>query len=192
MKQVCALILASVIGISAFSQTVWKADPPHSKVTFSITHMGISDVYGLFKEFDATATAAKPDFSDAVFDLNVKTASINTEVEKRDNHLKSPDFFDVEKNPEMTFKSTSIKKGAGKDKYKLSGDLTLNGVTKPVTMDLWYRGTIENPMSKAPTAGFQLTGVIKRSDFNFGTKFQPPMLGDEVTIRADGEFAKSN
>ncbi|MBO9572963.1 MAG: YceI family protein [Chitinophagaceae bacterium] len=90
----------------------------------------------------------------------------------------------------MTFRSTSIKK-TGKNKYKLSGDLTLTGITKPVSMDLWYRGTIENPMSKTPTAGFQLTGVIKRSEFNFGSKFPAPMLSDEVTIKADGEFLLS-
>ncbi len=142
----------------------------HSKLTFTITHLGISDVLGLFKDFDVTITSSKPDFSDAIFELNAKTASINTEVEKRDAHLKSPDFFDVEKNPEMTFLSTSIKK-SGANKFKLSGNLTLNNITKPVTLDLWYRGTIENPMSKTPTAGFQLTGIIKRSDFNFGPKF---------------------
>ena len=89
----------------------------------------------------------------------------------------------------MTFKSTSLK-NVGKDKFKLSGDITLHGVTKPVTMDLLYRGTVENPMSKTPTAGFQLTGTIKRSDFGIGEKFPAPMLSDEVQIKADGEFAK--
>lgn len=89
----------------------------------------------------------------------------------------------------MTFKSTQIKK-AGKNRYKLTGDLTLHGVTKPVTMDLWYRGTIENPQSKKPTAGFQLTGTLKRSDFGIGPKFPAPMISNEVTIRADGEFVK--
>ncbi len=88
----------------------------------------------------------------------------------RDNHLKSADFFDVEKYPTMTFKSTALS-AEGKNKFKLTGDLTLHGVTKPVTMDLEYRGTVENPMSKKPTAGFQLTGTIKRTDFGIGTKF---------------------
>lgn len=189
MKRLSTLILAALVSVISFAQTSWKADPNHSKITFSVTHLGISDVLGLFKEFDVTINSSKADFSDAVFDLTIQTASLNTEVEKRDAHLKSPDFFDAEKNPTMTFKSTSIKK-AGNNKYKLSGNLTLNGITKPVTMDLWYRGTIENPMSKAPTAGFQLTGTIKRSDFNFGSKFQPPMLSDEVKIKADGEFIK--
>ena len=190
MKKLTTLLLAVAIGAASFAQSAWKVDPAHSKITFTITHLGISDVMGQFKDFDVTINASKADFSDAVFEMTVKTASIDTEVEKRDEHLRSPDFFDVEKNPTMTFKSTSIKK-SGKDKYKLSGNLTLNGTTKPVTMDLWYRGTIENPMSKAPTSGFQLTGTIKRSDFNLGPKFQAPMLSDEVQIRADGEFAKA-
>src|SRR5699024_6585456 len=113
---------------------------------------------------DATIVSSEEDFSDAVFELTVDVASIDTEVERRDNHLKSADFFEVEKYPTMTFKSTSIKK-AGKDRYKLKGDLTLHGVTKPVTMELWYRGTIVNPQSQAVIAGFQLTGTLKRSDF---------------------------
>lgn len=190
MKRLSTLILAVAISVVSFAQGTWKADPAHSKVTFSVTHLGISDVMGLFKDFDATINSTKSDFSDATFDLTVKTASINTEVEKRDAHLKSADFFDVEKNPTMTFKSTGVKK-TGANKYKLTGDLTLNGITKPVTMDVWYRGTIENPMSKAPTAGFQVTGTIKRSDFNFGSKFPAPMLSDDVTIKADGEFIQS-
>jgi polyisoprenoid-binding protein YceI len=184
-----ATVLALIIAIasSSMGQAKWKVDPNHAKLTFTVTHLGISDVFGLFKDFDATINTSKADFSDAVFQLTAKTASINTEVEKRDAHLRSPDFFDVEKNPEMTFKSTSIKK-TGTNKYKLTGDLTLSGITKPVTLDLWYRGTIDNPMSKTPTAGFQLSGSIKRSDYHFGSKFPAPMLSDEVKIRADGEF----
>lgn len=152
-------------------------------------HLGISDIAGLFKTFDLSVVTSQADFSDAVFDLSADVASINTEVEMRDNHLRSADFFEVEKYAKMTFKSTSIKK-VSKDKYKLTGNLTLHGVTKPVTMDLWYRGTIENPQSKAITAGFQLTGSLNRSDFGIGPNFPPPMIGEQVSIRADGEFIK--
>ena len=108
-------------------------------------------------------------------------------MEARDNHLKSADFFDAAKHPELTFKSTTLQK-KGKDKYALSGNLTLNGITKAVTMDLLYKGAIENPMSKKQTAGFQVTGTIKRSDFNLGAGFPAPMISDEVRIKADGEF----
>jgi polyisoprenoid-binding protein YceI len=87
----------------------------------------------------------------------------------------------------LNFKSTGIKK-AGKNKYKLSGDLTIHGVTKSVTLDLLYKGSVENPMSKKQTAGFQLTGTIKRSDFNVGPGFPAAVISDEVRIKADGEF----
>ena len=105
----------------------------------------------------------------------------------RDNHLRSADFFEAETYPSMTFKSTEITK-ISKDKYKLAGNLTLRGITKPVTMDLWYRGTNVDAKTNKSTSGFQLTGIIKRSDFNVGTKFPAPILSDEVKIKADGEF----
>ena len=159
----------------------------HSQLSFSTIHMGISEVEGTFNKFEASATSNKPDFSDAVFELAVDVASINTFVEMRDKHLRSAEFFEVEKFPKMTYKSTGIKK-VGENKYQLTGNLMLHGVTKPVTMDLWYRGTITDPKTKGNTAGFQLTGTIKRSDFGIGPKFPPPMVSDEVKIKADGEF----
>ena len=189
MKKLFSILVVTFLSTALFAQTTWKVDPMHSKLTFTVTHLGISDVAGLFKTFDVTAVANKPDFSDAVFELSVDVASINTEVQMRDDHLRSADFFAVEKHPKMTFKSSSVKK-IGENKYQLTGDLTLLGITKPITMDLWYRGTIENPQSKAVTSGFQLTGVLKRSDFNIGPKFPAPMISDEVQIKADGEFVK--
>jgi polyisoprenoid-binding protein YceI len=110
-------------------------------------------------------------------------------VEARDNHLKSADFFDAAKYPQITFKSTSLK-SIGENAYKLTGDLTMHGITREVTMDLQYKGTVENPMSKKPTAGFQLTGTLNRSDFGIGKDFPPPMISDEVRIKADGEFLR--
>jgi len=189
MKKIIFFLAFTFISTSLFAQSTWKVDPMHSKLTFSVTHLGISNIDGLFNSFDVSITTNKEDFSDAVFELSTKVASINTQVEMRDDHLRSPDFFEVEKYPTMTYKSTSITK-VGKDRYKLTGKLSLHGVTKPVSMDLWYRGTIENPQSKALTAGFQLTGTISRSDFNIGPKFPAPMIGDEVQIKADGEFIK--
>jgi polyisoprenoid-binding protein YceI len=187
MKKLFSLLIVAFLSASLFAQTKWNADPMHSKLTFSVTHMGISDVDGLFNKFTASATATKADFSDAVFELSVDVPSINTQVEMRDNHLRSADFFEVETYPSMTFKSTSITK-VSRNKYKLTGNLTLRGITKPVTMDLWYRGTNVDDKTKKSTSGFQLTGIIKRSDFNVGTKFPAPVLSDEVKIKADGEF----
>ena len=187
MKKI-VILFAAVISLTAYTAVnSWNVDKMHSNLGFSITHLGISDVSGSFKNFDVNIKTSREDFSDASFELSADVASINTAVEMRDNHLRSADFFDAEKFPKMTYKSTSIK-AAGKNRYKITGDLTLHGVTKTVTMDLWYRGTVENPMSKAPTSGFQVTGTLKRSDFGIGAKFPAPMLSDEVQIKADGEF----
>ena len=188
------LLLAVILFVqaSAFAQTTtWKNDKMHSKLKFTVTHLLVSDVDGLFKNFDVTIIASKPDFSDAVFELSADAASINTEVEMRDNDLKSANFFDVATYPKITFKSTSIKPD-GQNKYKLTGNLTMHGVTKLVTMDLWYRGTTENPMNKKPDAGFKLTGTLKRSDFNIGSKTPSAIVSDEVEIKADGEFAQAS
>jgi polyisoprenoid-binding protein YceI len=189
MKNLFTVLFIAFLSTTAVAQTTWNADPNHSKVTFTVTHMGISDVAGLFNKFEASAISSKPDFSDAVFELSVDVASINTNIDKRDEHLRTADFFDVEKYPTMTFKSTGIKT-LSKDKYELSGTLNFHGVSKPVTMNLWYRGTIVNPQSKATIAGFQVTGTIKRSDFNLGAKFPEMVLSDVIHIKADGEFIK--
>lgn len=189
IKKISLTLVSVALSLSVFAQTSWKSDPNHSKLTFSTVHLGISDVAGLFNSFDATITTNEKDFSDAVFELTVAVKSIDTEVEMRDNHLRSEDFFHVEKFPLMTYKSTSIEK-VGTDRYQLTGDLTLHGVTKEVVMDLWYRGTIENSQSKAITAGFQLTGTLKRSDFNIGSDFPSAMISDEGQIKADGEFIR--
>jgi len=186
-----ALVFAAFVSLTAFTTLsgIWKNDDPHSQLGFTVKHLGIADISGTFNDFDVAVSSTKADFSDAVFELTANVSSIDTRVEARDNHLKSADFFDAAKFPTLSFKSTSIKNN-GKNKFKLSGDLTLHGVTKPVTMDLVYKGTVENPMSKKQTAGFQVTGVIKRSDFNLGNGFPAPMISDEVQIKADGEFAQ--
>lgn len=190
MKKLTFIFSILFISLSAIAQDTWVADPYHSKLGFTVTHLGIADVPGHFGDYDVTITASKEDFSDAVVELTVQVASIDTRVEQRDNHLRSPDFFNVEQYPTMTFKSKSIKK-AGKNKYKVTGDLTLLGVTKSVTVDMEHRGTTANPNANgAPVAGIQITGTIKRSDFGVGKDFPAPMISDEVVIKADGEFGK--
>jgi len=184
----CAVVLLSA---TAFAQSTWKNDPMHSKLGFTVTHLMVSDVDGIFKDFTCTIVASKPDFSDAKFQLTVNTTSINTDVDYRDKDLRGPNYFDVAKFPTITFTSTGITKVAT-NHYKLTGNLTLKGVTKPVSMDLWYRGTITNPMSKKDDAGFKLTGTIKRSDFGFASQAGTTMLSDDITINANGEFAKVN
>ncbi|HRO43773.1 MAG TPA: YceI family protein [Flavipsychrobacter sp.] len=186
-------IIISVFVFSAFTAATptWTNDDPHTQLGFTVTHLGIVDVSGTFNDVDVLVRASKPDFSDAIFELTAKTGSIDTRVEARDNHLKSADFFDAAKYPTLDFKSTSIR-SAGKNQFKLSGNLTMHGVTKPVNMDLRYNGTVENPMSKKQTAGFQLTGTLKRSDFNIGSGFPEAVISDVVRIKADGEFIQND
>lgn len=191
MKHVLVLITAIFFSSTLFAQTTtWKADPMHSKLTFTVTHKGISSVFGLFQKFDATFTSAKPDFSDAMFTLSVDVASVNTEVKMRDDDLRSDHFFDVAKYPNMTFKSTSISNTTGmKDRFKITGDLTMHGVTKTVTMDVWFRGINEDPRSKQTRSGIQLKGIINRADFGVGPA-DPFDISTDVMIIADGEFVK--
>lgn len=189
MKKLIILAAAALFNTAAFAQSTWNVDRAHSKLTFTATHLLVSDVDGEFKDFSASIVAAKPDFSDAKFTLTANTASVNTGVDQRDGHLKSADFFDVANFPTLTFATTSVSK-TSENHYKLSGNLTLHGVTKPVAFDLWYRGTIKGMQGK-PDAGFQVTGTIKRSDFNFGSKFGNAMISDEIAVKANGEFGKA-
>jgi len=189
MKKIFILLAAAFTYTAASAQTTWTVDKAHSNVKFTVTHLMVSDVDGIFKNYDATITAAKPDFSDAKFQISIQTASVTTDNDQRDKHITSPDFFDVATYPTITFTSTGITKTSDKH-YKLTGNLTLHGVTKPASFDLWYRGTIQNPMSKADDAGFQLTGTIKRSDFGVAAGMPAAMLSDEVTLNAGTEFVK--
>jgi len=192
MKKLLVILFVLISANYSFAQTTtWKDDPQHSKLTFTVTHRGFSSILGLFQKFDANVTASKPDFSDAVFELSADVASINTEVKMRDEHLRSSDFFNVAKYPTMTFKSTSIVNTTGmKDRFRITGDLTMHGVTKSVTMDLWVRGTVDDAIPKKTKAGFQLTGVINRVDFGVGAT-DPFDISTAVMIKADGEFFKT-
>lgn len=186
------ITLFTTVALFAFkpaAESTWTVDPSHSKLGFSITHMMVSDVDGAFKNFTATVTSSKDDFSDAVVVLSADVASVSTDNDARDKHIKSPDFFDAEKFPKMTFKSTSFKKTADKT-YKVTGDLTLRGVTKPVVLDATLRGVYTN-QAKKQVAGFKISGIIKRKDFNVGASFPAAALSDEVTLTSNTELVKN-
>lgn len=187
-KGLIAIALLAATSVFA-SVGLWQNDKAHSQLQFTVAHMGVSDVSGMINDFDVTVSASEADFSDAVFELTAQVASIDTRVEARDNHLRSADFFDAENHPLITYKSTGIAKVREND-YKLTGDLTIRGVTRTVEMDLRYVGSTINPMSNEETVGFQLTGEIKRSDFGVGNDFPAPFISDEVWIKADGEFTR--
>ena len=167
--------------------TKWKNDKEHSRLGFTVTHMMINDIVGQFNNFELTVTASKADFSDASFELSAATNSVFTNSEGRDEDLRGPNFFDVEKYPTLHFKSTAIKE-QGKNNYKVTGNLSLHGFTKEITVDFRYRGTMLNPNSKKITSGFQVLATLKRSDFKVGLILPFDGLRDDVLIKMDGEF----
>jgi polyisoprenoid-binding protein YceI len=188
MKKATIIAALLISSAATFAQT-WTVDKAHSRLGFNITHLSVAELGGTFNSIDAKLTSAKPDFTDAVVELTADVNSINTDNEQRDGHLKTPDFFDAAKFPNLTFKSTSFQK-VGDKKFKVSGNLTLHGVTKPVVLDVVFNGTSTNPMSKKTIAGFKITGVIKRSDFGIAPSMPAAMLSDEVALQASTEFAK--
>ena len=158
---VAILVLVST---SLFSQTTWTVDKAHTKVGFNITHMVITSVEGFFKDYDAKITSKDDDFSTAGIDFTINTNSIFTDNEKRDNHLRSDDFFNAEKYPQLIFKSKLIKK-VGEDKYKLVGDFTIRDVTKEIELDVKLNGIIKDGFGNT-RAGFKITGEVNRFDYN--------------------------
>ena len=188
------LSIAALLTISAaHAQTTWNVDKAHSRVGFTVTHLLLSEVDGNFKTFDAKMTASKPDLSDAVMELTADVSTINTENERRDGDLKSAKYFDVAQFPSLTFKSTSFQKVDGK-KYKIMGNLTMHGVTKPITLDAILTGPVvmENPRGKQEKAGVKITGTLKRSDFGVGSGTSVAIISDEIELRANGEFQRQD
>ena len=187
-----AITVVAAIALLSFTlpfANTWKSDSVHSRFGFSVNHLGIASFSGSFKDYKISITNNAADFSDAVVELTAETKSINTDNEMRDKHLQSPDFFDAEKYPQITFKSTSFKKTGAKT-YKATGDLTLHGVTKKIELDATLVGTAVHPQSKKDLVGFKVTGTIKRSDFGIATGMPAAMLSDEVTLDGNFEFVK--
>jgi len=170
-----------------YAQSKWNCDPSHSSITFSVGYLGISKVTGNFGTYNGTVSSENTDFSNAKFDFTVDVSSINTGIEARDNHLKSPDFFDVAQFPSMSFTTTSLKKGK-KNTYNLEGVMTIKGVSKTMSFDVNYGGNATDNYGNERT-GFTILGRINRSDFqiNGGTG----VVGEEVTFTLDFNFIKS-
>jgi polyisoprenoid-binding protein YceI len=193
MKTIKITLMLAVVALFSFTvveQFSYTVDNAHSRLGFTIKHMGISDFNGNFGKFETKITTSKEDFSDAVVELTADVNTINTGNEMRDGHLKSADFFETEKFPILTFKSTSFKLVKGKN-YKIEGDLTMHGVTKKVTLDALHYGNAENPQNKKVVAGFKVSGVVKRSEFGIGAGFPAPGLSDEVNLLADLELGRN-
>lgn len=181
MKKINILLVALLVSGSLIAQTSWTIDKAHTKIGFNVVHMAVAEVEGKFNDFDATVSSNSEDFSGAEISFTAKVASIDTENERRDNHLKSDDFFNAEKYPDLTFKGKLVKEGNG---YKLKGDLTIRDVTKAVSFDVAYNGTIDT--GRGIKAGFKITGKINRQDY--GLKFNAALGSGELVVANDVEI----
>jgi polyisoprenoid-binding protein YceI len=156
----------------------YKVDPVHSSLVFRSKHFGVGYIFGRFNEFSGTFRLDDKNAANSAIEMEVKAGSIDTNFAKRDAHLKGPDFFNVKQFPTIAFKSTSFKK-VDDAHYEVTGDLTLHGVAKPVTVKLERVGSGKDPMGTYRT-GLETTFTIKRSDFDM--KFMLEGIGDEVRI----------
>ena len=162
MKSIATIMAAAVLTSTSVFADTWEIDRVHSSVGFQVNHMVISKVNGKFDSFNGTINFDGKDFSRASVVVNIDPKTIDTDNERRDGHLKSPDFFAADSLPEMKFVSTSIKP-LGENKFQMVGDLTMRGVTKPVTLDGEFRGTVA--AMGGTKAGFSAKGTINRQDW---------------------------
>jgi polyisoprenoid-binding protein YceI len=184
-----ALATASFAGSGALAQSsTWTIDPNHSSINFEVRHLGVSNVHGSIGGIKGTVVYDEKDITKSSVEATADTNTVSTGVEARDKHLKSPDFFEVEKFPTLSFKSTSLSNSGGK--LTLTGDLTLHGVTKSVTLDVDGPAPPQTDKNGKTRSGFSATGKLKRSDFNFGSKFPSAMIGDDVKFSIDVEIDK--
>jgi len=172
--------------------TKWALDPTHSELSFKIRHLMISNVSGSIKDFQVSAETRDDDFSTAQISVVGDMASVSTNQEQRDTHLRTADFFEVEKHPQFQFKSTRIEK-AGDGTFALYGDLTLKGITKPVQLNVEFNGIAKDPWGNQK-AGFLITGRINRSEwgvnFNGVLETGGVMLSDEIKINSEIQMVK--
>ena len=181
-------ILALAAPLALAQTTTWTSDPNHSEVDFSISHMSVSNVHGRFGHVTATIAYNATDVTKSTVTATIDVAGLDTGEEARNNHLKTPDFFDVATYGTATFTSTSVaKSGSG---LTISGNLTLHGVTKPVVLTAeGPRGPVDG-MDHKPHAGFSATTTIKRTDFGIGAKFPAAIVGDDVKLDIELEVVK--
>jgi polyisoprenoid-binding protein YceI len=173
---------------SGYAQTsTWKIDPAHSSVNFEISHMAVSHVHGSLTNVNGIVELNDKDITKSSVEATIDTTTVSTGVVMRDNTLKSDDFFNVQKCPQITFRSSSLRRNKGT--VQLLGNLTLNGVTRSVTLDLDGPSPPQT-MSGKTISGFSATGLIRRSDFTFGSSKFNTVIGDDVKFTIDVEIEK--
>lgn len=194
MKRFTLLFAIAILSAGSLiaQKSGWTLDKAHSSINFSVRHMIISEVTGNFRDFDVSFTSSKDDFSDATVVASINVISVNTDNERRDGHMKTDDFFNAEKFPQIKFASTSFEK-VGENKYNVTGDLTIRDITKRVTFDAVYNGTIKAPWG-ATISSWKATLSVNR--FDYGLKWNKAIdsggliAGEIVKITLNLEFDK--
>lgn len=186
------LVAALFASSLALAGTTWDVDPAHAQANFTVKHMMVTNVTGNLGDVKGTVEIDDKDLTKSKVEVTIDVAGLNTKMAKRDDHLRSPDFFDAAKFPTITFKSTKIEKAG--EKLKVTGDLTMKGVTKPVTLEAELSKEVENPFTKAPTRAVTATGSLDREQW--GLTWNKPMansgllVGKEVKLAIDVELTK--
>ncbi len=189
LKNFCSTIVLMGAALTASAQSsIWKIDPVHSGIEFKIRHLGVSNVRGTFSKPTGVVHLDEKDVTRSSVEASVSASTVNTNEDARDKHLQSPEFFDVEKYPTITFKSTSLANSGGK--LTMTGDLTMNGVTRPVTLALDGPAPPQTDGKGVTRSGFSASGTVHRPDFNFGSKYGPAMIGNDVQFTIDIEMDK--
>lgn len=190
MKRIA--ILAGILSLAAplaIAQTsTWSIDPAHSEVDFVVRHMSVSNVHGRFGGLKGTIVRNDADLSKSTVNVTIDTTSVDTGVVPRDNDLKSGHFFDVAQFPTATFTSTSVSGDASH--LKVNGNLTLHGVTKPVSLDVEGPSPTVPGMDHKPHSGYSASTTINRKDFGIGTKYPDAVVGDQIKLNIDLEIVK--
>ena len=193
MRNLRYVLLAALLGTALSAQAApvtYKLDPGHTMVLFSWSHFGFSHPVADIGISDGTLVFDEKDPAKSSVDVTMPLSNLDTHVPALDKHLKEPDFFDADKYPTITFKSTSVQP-LGNKKYKVTGDLTVHGVTKPVVLNATLNNVGTHPMTGQPAIGFNATGMLKRSDFGLGAYVSKPgepiKVSDEIQINITTE-----
>lgn len=175
------------------AKTTWTIDPSHSEIGFKVKHLMISNVRGHFNDFEGSITSDGNDFSKAEVEVSIKSASIDTRDEKRDGHLRAEDFFDADNHPTITFSGKSVEGNSHKGAFTLQGDLTIKGVSKPVTLEAKFEGLMSDPWGNEK-AVFQIEGKIQRKEWglnwNAALEAGGVLVSDEVWINCEVQLAR--
>jgi len=193
IARIAAVLALALPGLALGATSTWQLDPAHTHAIFGVRHLVITTVKGEFGKTTGTLVLDEADVTKSKVEATIDVTTLNTREPKRDEHLRSPDFFDVAKHQTITFKSTKVEK-AGEGKLRVTGDLTLRGVTKSVTLDVaGPTQEIKDPWGNVKR-GVSATGKINRKDFglNWSKAIEAgPVVGDEVTIEIESELAKA-